>query len=114
MVAGIADGACVFWTLASRATARLTWAMARTNLAGRDDIDFSALSLTELLRARDAYHVHLLNLDSVVATAVGRYLARDGEEEGAESFAERVKRRPGTSAPRTLENASVREWSWPC
>ena len=35
-----------------------------------------SLSLADVLEARDAYHVHLLNLPHVVATAVGRYLKR--------------------------------------
>ena len=38
-----------------------------------------SLSLRDVLDAREAYHVHLLNLPHVVATAVGRYLKRREE-----------------------------------
>jgi len=38
--------------------------------------DFDSLSFRDLLEARDAYHVHLLNYPHVVATAVGRYRIR--------------------------------------
>ena len=41
--------------------------------------EFTSLSLRDLLDARDAYHVHLSHLENVVATAVGRYLFRDGD-----------------------------------
>jgi hypothetical protein len=81
--------------------------------AERSEPDFAALSVRELLRARDAYHVHLLNLRHVEATAVGRYLVRDGDD-GPERFSERVERVPGERGPRTLENSSIQDWSWPC
>lgn len=41
--------------------------------------DFASLSLLDLLRARDLFHVHLLNKRNVVATAVGRYLIRKSD-----------------------------------
>jgi hypothetical protein len=62
---------------------------------------FSALSLIDLLRARDQFHVHLMHKNNVVGTAVGRYLVRDDST-----------KRP--KLPRTLGNSSVRDYSWPC
>src|SRR5262245_7063856 len=42
-------------------------------------VDFSSLSLRDLLDARDAYHVHLSHLENVVATAIGRYLIHEDD-----------------------------------
>jgi hypothetical protein len=76
---------------------------------------FSALSLADVVRARDAYHVHLLHLPNVFATAVGRYLVRnDDETPEAQTPAARLELPPGERPPRTLEQTSVRPWSWPC
>lgn len=50
---------------------------------------YAALSLKDLLDARDTYHVHLMEHPNVVATAVGRYRIRkedswpDGKGPGA-------------------------------
>ena len=43
------------------------------------DYDFAALSLKDLLEARDTYHYHLLSKANVVGTAVGYYLIRKDE-----------------------------------
>jgi len=64
---------------------------------------FTALSLTDLLFARDQFHVHLMHKTHVVGTAVGRYLVRKELATGN-----------GPKPPRTLENSEVREYSWPC
>ena len=63
-------------------------------------VNFSSLSLKDLLAARDAYHWHLMNKANVVGTAVGLYLIR--------------KAGVDRTTPRTFENAEVRENSWPC
>ncbi len=63
-------------------------------------VDFRSLSLWDLLDARDMYHRHLMNKANVVGTAVGAYLIRDGEASRHD--------------PRTFDNASVRDSSWPC
>src|SRR5690349_17241248 len=88
----------------------------RNSAEERDALDarFSAISLRDLLRARDAYHIHLLNLPNVVGTAVGRYLQRDSEPDEPLSVTERLARPPGASEQRTLANSSVKPWSWPC
>lgn len=66
-------------------------------------VNFRSLSLKDLLDARDTYHWHLMNKANVVGTAVGAYLIRDGDG-GAASH----------KLPRTFENSSVRDISWPC
>ena len=66
-----------------------------------------ALSLRDLLDARDQYHVHLMRHPRVVATAIGYYRIRQEDSW------------PGTTpvvnavGPRTLENSEVRGYSWP-
>jgi hypothetical protein len=78
------------------------------------ELSVRSLSLRDVLEARDAYHVHLLRLPHVVATAVGRYLKRrDGEAAAPESVDERLALAPGERPPRTLGNSSVHDWSWP-
>lgn len=74
-----------------------------------------SLSLRDVLDAREAYHVHLLNLPHVVATAVGRYLKRREERPavGGESVDQRLALTPGIRPPRTLEGSEVHRWSWP-
>lgn len=74
---------------------------------------FATLSLRDLLEAREAYHVHLLRQRNVVATAIGRYLLRD-EEDQPGSFAERLETPPGEKEPRRLERVRVTDRSWPC
>src|SRR4051794_33322908 len=78
---------------------------------------FAGLSLADVLDARDAYHVHLVRQRHVVATAVGRYLVRIDDDLGGVrplSLAERLALPPGQRSARTLQNSSVRPWSWPC
>jgi hypothetical protein len=71
--------------------------------------DFESLSVRDLLEARDAYHVHLMNYPHVVATAVGRYRIRT-EDSWPEP--DGTVKRKGTG-PRTLGNSEVRPYSWP-
>ena len=69
---------------------------------------FRLLRLTDLLEARDAYHVHLANLRNVVATAIGRYRVHTSEKS-------RLEFDPHRQAPeKTLANTVVQPWSWPC
>jgi hypothetical protein len=70
--------------------------------------EFQALSLTDLLRARDLYHRHLMNKAGVLATAIGKYRIRK-----VDSWPHDRKRIKGTG-PRTLANSEVRPYSWPC
>ncbi|MGY3586020.1 hypothetical protein ACVIGB_004920 [Bradyrhizobium sp. USDA 4341] len=73
--------------------------------------DFTSLSVKDLLDAREAYHVHLAHLQSVYATAIGRYLIRDSDRNATER---RHHSKPQALGPRTLFNSSVKDWSWPC
>ncbi len=82
--------------------------------------DFNLLSFDDLLKARDLYHVHLLNKKNVVATAIGRYRIRKKEEPPLSKDLKKVnpevnpKKRPFKDEPRTLQNSEVRMYSWPC
>lgn len=77
--------------------------------------DFSALSVRDLLEAREHYHVHLSNKENVIATAIGKFLIRksdsDAERPSPETTNVRIyKKHP----PRTLANSASTPWSWPC
>ena len=76
------------------------------------DKDFNMLSLNDLLKARDLYHVHLMHKQNVVATAIGRYLIRHTEPwpKNYKDYAkENPKNRKTTVKPkRTLSNSEVR------
>src|SRR5262245_50322701 len=77
--------------------------------------NYASLSIRDLLEAREHYHVHLSNLENVVATAIGRY--RIHESDWYAQHPPDVPR-PADVAPirepRTLGNSVVRAWSWPC
>ena len=72
--------------------------------------NYHALSIGDLLDAREAYHVHLAHLENVFATAVGRFLIRRRDADAKSPDAKPTK----SSEPRTLRNTVVRKWSWPC
>jgi hypothetical protein len=61
--------------------------------------NYQALSIKDLLEARDAYHVFLTRKRNVVGTAVGKY---------------RCRINPKDSGPKTLENTEIKSYSWPC
>jgi hypothetical protein len=69
--------------------------------------EYDALSISDLLDAREQYHVHLMRHPNVVATAIGYYRIRHGDT--PPGVASVVK---GTG-PRTLTNSEVRSYSWP-
>jgi hypothetical protein len=73
--------------------------------------NFKSLSVNDLLEARDVYHVHLANLENVVATAIGLYRIRLEDPDIKDPNA--VKSRKN-SPQRTLSNSVVKEWSYPC
>ena len=75
------------------------------------NVDFHALSVRDLADARDAYHVHLANLENVVGTALGRYLIRRDDPDFTDPNA---KKSSWSTDPRTLANSGVTPWSWPC
>lgn len=76
--------------------------------------DFSSLSITDLLEAREAYHSHLAHLENVVATAIGRYRIRETDPDAEDATNRKAWRNRKQSPPRTLQNTVVKPWSWPC
>jgi len=76
--------------------------------------DFASLSVQDLLDAREAYHVHLSQLENVTATAIGRYCIHEDDW-----YAQNPPDRPRppevkrVTAPRALANSVIRPWSWP-
>ena len=69
--------------------------------------EYDALSMSDLLDAREQYHVHLMRHPNVVATAIGYYRIRRGDTPPGVAPVVR-----GTG-PRTLTNSEVRYYSWP-
>jgi len=57
-----------------------------------------SLSRHDLFDAREAFHLHLMNKENVVATALGKY---------------RRRLKPGNEA-KTLTNTQITPDSWPC
>lgn len=68
---------------------------------------YAALSMRDLLDARDQYHIHLMRDTNVVATAVGYYRIRKGDSWPGETPV--IK---GEGA-RNLANSELRPYSWP-
>ncbi len=77
-----------------------------------NNYDFDSLSISDLLEARDLYHLHLMNKENVVATAVGYYRIRKNE-----LWPGKLNPNPDNKKfkgkERTLENSEVRPYSWP-
>ena len=73
--------------------------------------EFNRLEIKDLLEARDAYHLRLLHLPNVVATAIGRYLIRKTDPDFRNPDAESAQ---PIKYKRTLENSAVRPWPRPC
>jgi hypothetical protein len=69
--------------------------------------EYDALSMSDLLDAREQYHLHLMRHPNVVATAIGYYRIRRGDTPPGVAPVVR-----GTG-PRTLTNSEVRYYSWP-
>jgi hypothetical protein len=73
--------------------------------------NFSAVSLHDVLEAREHYAVHLANLPNVVGTAVGRYRQRLKDKRSQKEIARGGAVKLG---PKTLANSRMKDWSWPC
>jgi hypothetical protein len=73
---------------------------------------YSALSIQDLLSARDQYHYQLMNKENVIATAIGYYRIRK-----VEHWPSKTNQNPDNSKfkddARTLANSEVRPDSWP-
>lgn len=72
--------------------------------------DYSALSIADLLVARDEFHLHLVHKANVVGTAIGRYRIRK-----TDPWPDRQGKvaRVMPKGERTLQNSEVRSYSWP-
>jgi hypothetical protein len=73
--------------------------------------DFLSLSVSDLLEAREAYHVHLSKMDRVIGTAIGRFLIRRQDKDFKDPYGQEKRFQ---STKRTLVNSDIRKWSWPC
>ncbi|WP_229180080.1 hypothetical protein [Bradyrhizobium ivorense] len=69
--------------------------------------EYDALSMLDLLDAREQYHVHLMRHPKVLATAIGYYRIR---KEDTPPGVTPIVRGEGV---RTLTNSEVRSYSWP-
>jgi hypothetical protein len=78
---------------------------------------YASLSIADLLEAREAYHIHLMRMENVFATAIGLYRIRENDldHDRYHPPAQAASRERGKKAePRTMENTVVQPWSWPC
>ncbi len=86
-------------------------AQTKTRAASRSVLlphhEFSALSLNDLLDARQKNHVELMRKKNVVGTALGLYLIRRSDPWPP-------KTPPLRRGKRTLASSEVRPYSWPC
>lgn len=71
--------------------------------------DYNLLSLADLIEARDLFHLHLVNKQHVVATAIGRYRIRRDDP-----WPPKRRDPHAPRSPRTLGNSQIRPYSWPC
>jgi len=90
----------------SKRSKRNHWTESNQALA-QNSPNFRALSVRDLLDARDQYHYHLMNKTNVVGTAIGLYLFRKGDvaTPGAKKKAKGERR---------FDNSAVGDASWPC
>jgi hypothetical protein len=81
--------------------------MSFESFAGEMQAGFTHLNITDLLTAREQYHVFLTRHPNVVATAIGRYLIRKPGADTPDA--------DGAKQVRTLANSQVDPaTSWPC
>lgn len=73
--------------------------------------NFNHLSVKDLVEARDMFHLHLMRLSNVQATAIGRYLIRMSD---LDKYGRLKEYRPGQKPKRTLSNSMITDFSWPC
>ena len=74
---------------------------------------FNNLSVRDLLEARDLFHVHLMNKENVVGTALGRYRIRNEDLDDNDKIISRPKDYEHKDG-RSLSNSRVVDQSWPC
>lgn len=79
-----------------------------------NQVRYASLSLKDLLDAREQYHVHLLNRQNVVGTAVGLYLIRTADAWPDHATPQGAAAGGKGRGARTFANSEVRPYSWPC
>src|SRR5436189_4781567 len=89
----------------SKRSKRNHWTESNQALA-QNSPNFRALSVRDLLDARDQYHYHLMNKANVVGTAIGLYLFRKGDVAAPSDRKARTERR--------FDNSAIGDASWPC
>src|SRR5213080_1324042 len=90
----------------SKRSKRNHWTESNQALA-QNSPNFRALSVRDLLEARDQYHYHLMNKANVVGTAIGLYLFRKGDVANPIT----AKKARGE---RRFDNSAIGDASWPC
>ncbi len=75
-----------------------------------------ALSVKDLLEARDLYHNHLLHKSNVVGTAIGLFFRRAQDPKSYRNMSpkDRARDEQRSKGERTFANSSVQDSSWPC
>jgi hypothetical protein len=74
------------------------------------EFNYSSLSVKDLLEAREAFHVHLMRKQNVIATAIGRTRHRIDYDDTPEAKRDLQTR----SREKTLLDTEVRDTSLPC
>src|SRR5215472_17410418 len=75
--------------------------------------DFNALSVRDLLMAREQFHFHLMHKANVIGTAIGRYRIRKADPWPSKEAPHSDAAPRSTHPKRTLSNSEVRSYSWP-
>lgn len=79
------------------------------------DRHYASLSIKDLLDAREATHIDFTRSQNVVATAIGLYRIRDSDADADHNVkVGHAAKARGRLGARTLQNSSVKPWSWPC
>jgi hypothetical protein len=75
-----------------------------------------ALSVKDLLEARDQYHNHLLHKENVVGTAIGLYFRRAKDPKSYINMTQAARKQDEerSKGERNFENSGVTDSSWPC
>jgi hypothetical protein len=83
------------------------------NLASfqQSDNDFAHLSLTDLIAARDLFHLELMRRPNVVATAIGKYRIRIGDSWPNEKRQRREPAFAGSTTPKSGRIPGHAFWS---
>jgi hypothetical protein len=74
-------------------------------------LDMHYLTIVDLIKARDHFHVHLINKENVIATALGKYRIRNTDIDKNQNYKPSYHK---NKSERTLSNSKVLDISWPC